>query len=91
MRDHRDLSPAAKDPSPHDMESCTTSQTSGADLSSLEAKMQEIEDSIQEMSLSEDTCTPTPTMEQAQEEEEEEDSDSEDEDEGGEFLTVTDD
>ncbi len=84
MRD-RGISPAIKEGSPYDIESSTTSQTSGVDLSSLEAKMQEIEDSIQEMNLSEDASTPTPAVEPAQEEEEEEDSDSEDEDEGGKF------
>lgn len=85
MRALSDLSPAVAG-SPHDVESSGTSQTSGADLSSLEAKMQEIEDSIQEMSQSEDTCTPTPTPQQAQDDEEEEETDSEDEDEGGEQV-----
>lgn len=62
--------------SPQELESSTTSHTSGMDLSSLDAKMQEIEDSLQEM----DIATPTSTVPA---EEEEEDSDSEDEDEGG--------
>lgn len=68
--------------SPLDLESSTTSQASGLDLSSLDAKMQEIEDSLQDLSQS----TPTPTAEE--EEEEEEDSDTEDEDEGGENNIV---
>lgn len=52
--------------------------------------MQEIEDSLQEMNLSEDASTPTPTMGQGQEEDEEEedDSDSEDEDEGGKPVDI---
>ena len=62
--------------SPQELESSTTSHTSGVDLSSLDAKMQEIEDSLQEMDLATPTSTVPP-------EEEEEDSDSEDEDEGG--------
>ena len=60
------------------------------DLSSLDAKMQEIEDSIHEMDQTESITASTaiPVLSPAEdegkeEEEEEEDSDSEDEDEGG--------
>lgn len=64
--------------SPRDQDSSTTSQTSGLDLSSLDAKMQEIEDSLHDLS---ESATPTPG---GQDEDDDDDSDSEDEDEGGE-------
>lgn len=69
----------AESSSPQDMESSTTSQISGLDLSSLDAKMQEIEDSLQEMDLKDSSATPTPGHNAGEEGEEEEDSDSEDE------------
>ena len=75
--------------SPRDLESSTTSQASGLDLSSLDAKMQEIEDSLQEMDASESatpTAAGTQNQEGEEEEETEEDSDSEDDDEGGELV-----
>ncbi len=70
-----------------DFESSNTSQGSGLDLSSLDAKMQEIEDSILEMD--DPTSVAMPTQDEIKKEEEdkeegdETDSDSEDEDEGG--------
>lgn len=67
--------------SPQELESSTTSHASGMDLSSLDAKMQEIEESLQEMDLA--TPSPTTPTSTVPAEEEEEDSDSEDEDEGG--------
>lgn len=68
--------------SPRELESSTaTSQASGLDLSSLDAKMQEIEDSLQEMDIS-GSATPTPAV-AVSPEDDDEDSDSEDEDEGG--------
>ena len=70
--------------SPGDIESSTTSHTSGLDILSLDAKMQEIEDSLQEMDIPPEAMTPTPAAARPHEEEEEEDSDSDDEDEGGE-------
>lgn len=86
-KDHHALSPpkstqdTSECVSPRDAESSATSQTSGLDLTSLDAKMQEIEDSLQEM---DSTATPTPGQDpEDDEEDEDEDSDSEDEEEGG--------
>lgn len=70
--------------SPGDFDSSTTSQTSGLDLSSLDAKMQEIEDSLHDLS---ESTTPTPSAAQEEEEEEDSDSDDDDDDTGGEMAT----
>lgn len=75
VKDHRETSPMVA--SHHDpVDGGSPRDLSGLDLSSLDAKMQEIEDSLQEMDVSNSTVAPTPE----EEEEEEEDTDSEDED-----------
>ena len=65
--------------------------TSGLDLSILEAQMQEINDSIQEMDLNSESASALAPAEKKVEDdiEEEDDSDSEDEDEGGESELVS--
>lgn len=68
------------------LESSTTSQGSGVDTASLDAAMQEIAESIQELGVGEGSGTEELIPNEAAEDEEEDDSDSEDE--GGTRLSL---